>query len=235
MSDGSDESDELNDDRRRVLRTGGSIAAGLSLLSVSGVAAGTTPVASDGDGLPFDGDRIGETHPACEDDTPPDPNASDPNERYLQLLDQALDLRDSNQPNMDYDAIRSVLRERNDGFDGHLVFFAASDFGEPRVFLSGSISDQQAALEAILDRVHEQKWRADNADLRGVYNQMFDEVRGIHQGLPALYRDNGSAEYDIEFPWNRVYNFVTIRQAVGLVDWVTNAQSPWLAGLRHTF
>jgi hypothetical protein len=235
MNNGVDETDELNGGRRRVLRAGGSLVAGLSLIGASGVVNANAPVASEGDQLPYDGERIGEAHPTCEDDTPPDPNASNPHERYRQLLAQALDMRDNNQSNMDHGAIQSVLQERNGEFDGELVFFAGNDFGEPRVFLSESIGDQQAALDAILDRVHEQKWRADHADLRDVRNQMIDEVQSVHQGLPAVYNGNGNVDYDIEFPWNRAYNFVTIRQVVGLVDWVTNAQDPWLDGLRQTY
>ncbi|MCH7661198.1 MAG: hypothetical protein IH933_11685 [Euryarchaeota archaeon] len=235
MDDGVDESDELNDDRRRLLRASGSLAAGLSVLGVSGVASAGGPVASEGDELPYDGERIGEAHPACAEDSPPEPNASNPHERYRQLLAQALDMRDNNQSNLDHGGIRSVLRERNGEFDGELVFFVGNDFGEPRVFLSEAIGDQQAALEAVLDRIHEQKWRADHAGLRSVRNQVLDEVQSVHQGLPAVYHGNGSADYDIDFPWNRTYNFVTIRQAVGLVDWMTNAQDPWLDGLRLTF
>lgn len=235
MNDGVDETDELNGDRRRVLRASGSLAAGLSLIGASGVANASGLVASNGDQVPYDGERIGEAHSACEDDTPPDPNADNPHERYRQLLEQALDMRENNQSNLDHGGIRSVLRERNDEFDGELVFFIGNDFGEPRVFLSESIGDQQAALEAVLDRVHEQKWRANDADLRDVRDQMLDEVQSVHQGLPAVYHGNGNADYDIEFPWNRAYNFVTIRQAVGLVDWVTNAHDPWLDGLRQTY
>ncbi|MDL5362578.1 hypothetical protein [Halalkalicoccus sp. NIPERK01] len=231
--DDETEAGDVDGSRRRLLRAGGAVAGVLSAVGVSGAAAGG-PITGDDGRLPFDGRRVGEPHPACEDPTP-EPSASDPNERYRELLEQALDMRDSYQSTMDHDAIRALLRERNGGFDGHLVLFAASDFGEPRVFLPDGVSDRSAALEAILDRVHERKWRARNSDLRDVRNRLFEEKYGVHQVLAALYRGSGEAEYDIDYPWNRTYNFVTIRQAVGLVDWVTNAKEPWLDGLRLTY
>jgi hypothetical protein len=171
--------------------------------------------------------------PVCENVDP----ATDPNEWYRRLVVEQLELRDSTEPGLDAsgDDVRAVLREHSDGFDGHLLFFASSDFGQPRVFLPEELSDRQACLQAVLDRVHERKWRARNSDLRDVRDQMFDEVRGIHRGLGALYHEEGSADYDIEFPWNRAYNFVTVRQAIGLIDWVTNAKEPWLDGLRLTY
>lgn len=43
------------------------------------------------------------------------------------------------------------------------------------------------------------------------------------QGLGAVYRDNGSADYDIEFPSNTTYDLLPIRQVIGLVDWMVNA------------
>lgn len=237
MADGDGDAGEREETRRRLLRGAGLLAGGLTTVGAAGTAGALAgdPISADGERLPLDGEPISEPHPACEDPSPPEADASDPNERYLQLVAQQMELRDDNRPNMDEDAIRSILRERREEFDGHLLFFGASDFGQPRVFLPEELSDRQACLQAVLDRIHEQKWRARDSGLRDVRNRMLDEVRGIHQGLGAVYHDDGSAEYDIEFPWNRAYNFVTIRQAVGLVDWVTNAEEPWLDGLRLTY
>lgn len=161
----------------------------------------------------------------------------DPNEQYLELIDQQLDLRDTTDPDMDEETIRSVLDENQSRFDGDLLFFAANDFGQPRTFLPEHLSEQEqdAALQAVLDGVHERKWRARNSALRDVRNRMFEEVRGIHQGFGAVYRDDGSGDYDIDFPSNATYNFLTIRQVVGLVDWLANAGDSWDDGLRLTY
>lgn len=237
MADGDGDGVEMDETRRRLLRGAGVLAGGLTTVGAAETAGALAggPISAEGERLPLDGEPIGEPHPACEDPGPPEADASDPNERYLQLVDQQMELRDDNRPNMDEDAIRSILRDRREEFDGHLLFFGANDFGQPRVFLPEELSDRQACLQTVLDRVHERKWRARNSDLRDVRDQMFDEVRGIHRGLGALYHEDGSADYDIEFPWNRAYNFVTVRQAIGLVDWVTNAKEPWLDGLRLTY
>lgn len=230
MADG-----DANELRRRLLRNAGALAGGLTVLGASTKAGaeGSGPVPSGGERLPRDGESVGEDHPACEEPTS-EPSASDPNERYRELLEQALDMRDSNEPSIQYDAIGDVLRDRSGEFDGDLILFAASDFGAPRVFLPESLSEPNAALGSILERVHEQKWRARNAALRDVRDEVFEGGYGLHQVL-AGHHHNGNGEYDIDFPWNRTYNFVTIRQAVGMVDWVTNAQDPWLDGLRRTY
>ncbi|WP_122089220.1 hypothetical protein [Halalkalicoccus subterraneus] len=164
-------------------------------------------------------------------------DADDPNAQYLDLIDQQLDLRDTTDPDMDEDAIRSVLEENESRFDGDLVFFAANDFGQPRAFLPDHLSDeeQDAALQAVLDAIHEEKWRARNSALRDVRDQMFEDVRGIQKGLGGVYRDDGSGDYDIDFPSNASYNFVTIRQVAGLVDWMANAGDRWDDGLRLTY
>lgn len=162
-------------------------------------------------------------------------NHNDANEEYLQSIEHQFELRRNNDPNMDEDAIREVLNERQSRFDGDLLFFGANDFGQPRVFLPESVSDQDAALQAVVDAVHEEKWRARNSALRDVRNRMFDEGTGIHQGLGAVYRDDGSADYDIDFPSNATYNLVTIRQVIGFVDWMANAGDRWDDGLRLTY
>lgn len=229
----ADDARTLDERRRRLLRIGGAVAGTLSALAGTGsadVAAGR-PVAPDGKQLPITGGPPG--HPRPREESEPEPeNANGPNERYRQLLAQQIALRDENSSNLDTEAIRGILRDRQEGFDGHLLFFAASDFGQPRVLLPETVEDQDAALQAVLDRIHEQKWRANNHDLREVRHRIIDEVRGIHKGLPALYRDDGSAEYDIVYGWHGVYNFVTIRQVVGLVDWMANAGDRWDDGLR---
>lgn len=237
MSDGDGGPGDGTVTRRRLLRGAGLAAGGLAATTAAGTAGGLAggPIDTGGDPLPLDSPSSGEPHPACEEPDQPWADASDPNERYLQLVARQLELRRTYRPNLDEGAIRSVLRERRDEFDGHLVFFAMNEFGQPRAFLPEAVPDDQACLETVLDRVHEEKWRARDPALRDVRDRMFDEVRGIHQGLGAVYHEEGSADYDIEFPWNDAYNFMTIRQAVGLVDWVTNAREPWVDGLRLSY
>lgn len=219
--DGTDGPDGSNRTRRRALRTGGSLAGILSMLGASGPtgAAGTS-------------EEEGEAQPVCENVDP----ATDPNEWYRQLVADQLDLRDSTEPALDAnrDDVRAVLREHNGEFDGHLLFFASSDFGQPRVFLPEELSDRDAALRAVLDRIHERRWREENLDLRDVRARVFEEVDGIHKGVPALYHGDG-AEYDVTAPREGVYNFTAITQLVGLVDWMSNADDRWNRNHRNPY
>jgi hypothetical protein len=155
-----------------------------------------------------------------------------PDEQYLELVSKQISMRAAYDPTMDVGAISDLLRKRQEEFEGHLVFFAASDFGRPVVFLPAGLENHTEMLNAVLDRIHEQKWQAENERLRSVRHHVFDEVDGIHQGLAAICYDDGSAEYDIVYGWHGVYNFLTIRQVVGLVDWVTNADERWLTRAR---
>ena len=43
------------------------------------------------------------------------------------------------------------------------------------------------------------------------------------RGLGAVYRDDGSGDYDIDLPSNATYDFQMIRQVIGFVDWMANA------------
>ncbi|MDL5362304.1 hypothetical protein [Halalkalicoccus sp. NIPERK01] len=200
--------------RRNALRSVG-VAAGLL------AAVGTTRPATAED----------DSADACDDPDEP----TDPDELYVHLLARQRELRASNGANLDEDGVRTVLEERAADFEGRLLFFAASDFGQPRVFLPADLSDPDAVLQSVLDRIHAEKWSPEHDGLRDVRRQVFEEVAGIHQGLPALYHGSGEAEYDLAGPWDGVYNFVTIRQVVGLVDWVTNADEEWVEGRRLTY
>lgn len=229
MIDDGDE--KANDRRRRLLKGAGSIAGGLA---VAGAIPGSadafgSPIAGGGP-LPLDERHADRNEPPEEPSSNPDDGAAD--RRYLELVAEQIGLRDNNTSTMDTAAIRAALRERNGEFDGHLVFFAASDFGRPVVFLPEGLSDPDGMLNAVLDRIHERKWRAENERLRSVRHEIFDRVRGIHKGLPALCYDDGTADYDIVYGWQGVYNFLTIRQVAGLVDWMANAGDRWDDGLR---
>lgn len=157
------------------------------------------------------------------------------NEEYLQSIDHQFELRRNNEPNMDEDGIREVLAEEESGFDGDLICFVANDFGKPRVFLPEHVSDQGDALQAVVDAIHERKWGARNSALRDVRDRMFEDVEGVHQCLGTVLRDDGSADYDIDYPATGAYNFLTIRQVIGLVDWMANADEEWLDGNRLTY
>ena len=174
---------------------------------------------SGGDDDQSDDDQSG-------DDT--DPFPEEPDARYRALLAEQIRLRDENDPAIDRSEVRTVLRSHNESIYGNLVFFAASDFGRPLVFFPRSMNDPESACQSVLDRIHEEKWLPTNRSLRAVREDVVEGGLGVHQGLAAICYDDRTAEYDIVSGSNGVYNFVTIRQVVGLVDWVTNADDRWL-------
>lgn len=149
---------------------------------------------------------------------------TNPNERYRELIQEQITLRRENRATIDVDEVKRILRDRQTEFDGHLVVLVANDFGKPIAFLPEEAGDYSTVLNSILDEIHDQKWDAENFDLRDVRNQLMEEVAGLHKVLPALYFGEEAAEYDITAGKDLSYNFVTIRQVAGLVDWLANAQ-----------
>ncbi len=228
----NDEECRVDETRRRTLRGIGATVGGLALANglapASARSGGPVLIGPDGEVRPEDVEAaVGAGERPVEN--------SEADARYLELIREAIELRANSESTMDGDAIRAVLRERNEGFRSDLVFFAASDFGSPQVFVPEGFEERDERLNAVLDRIHEQKWRADSQPLRSVRNEVFRRVPGIHQGLAALCHADGSADYDIVYGWHGVYNFYTIRQVVGLVDWVTNADDRWRERLHFEY
>lgn len=157
------------------------------------------------------------------------------NDRYRETLREQADLRGRGYgtlededafPPLDTDAISEVCREHAGRYDGRLLFFGASDFGYPAAFVpgDGAASGDRADGAAVLDRLHDAdgKWQGSHEGLREVRDAAFAADPGLHKGFAALVSDDG-VEYDLERGVDEAYNFVTIRQVVGLVDWLTNS------------
>ncbi|WP_331234445.1 hypothetical protein [Natronorarus salvus] len=228
-----DEECRVDETRRRTLRGIGATVGGLALTNglspASARSGGPVLIGPDGEVRPED------VEAAIRTDGGNRVENGEADARYLELIREATELRANSESTMDSDAIRAVLRERNEGFRSDLVFFAASDFGSPQVFVPEGFEERDERLNAVLDRIHEQKWRADSQPLRSVRDEVFERVPGIHQGLAALCHADGTADYDIVYGWHGVYNFYTIRQVVGLVDWVTNADDRWREHLHFEY
>lgn len=153
-------------------------------------------------------------------------------DRYVETLRKQADLRrrgyetleeNGEFPPLDVDAIAGVCRERADGFDGRLLFFGASDFGHPAVFVPRG-TDARADKVAVLDELHAEsgKWQGTHEALRTVRTAVLEADPHLHKGFAALVSD-GDVAYDLDAGTSDEYNFVTIRQVVGLVDWLTNS------------
>lgn len=153
------------------------------------------------------------------------------NEQYLTTLHQQADLRGrgyealdaADGPPLDLTALAATCRQYADRFDGRLVLFVASDFGHPAAFVPEG-SDAAADKAAVLDGLHQEagKWQGSHEGLRAVRDAAFETEPNLHKALAALVTDTG-VEYDLERGIHADYNFVTIRQVVGLVDWLANS------------
>ncbi|WP_435358532.1 hypothetical protein [Haloarchaeobius sp. DFWS5] len=154
------------------------------------------------------------------------------NDRYRETLSEQADLRrrgfetlqDADEfPPLDVDAIAAVCRTHASEFDGHLLFFGASDFGHPAAFVPTAV-DATAVKQRVLDGLHEEagKWQGMHDELRAVKTACFDAEPNLHKGLAVLVTDDG-VTYDVESGVAESNNFVTIRQVAGLLDWLTNS------------
>lgn len=155
------------------------------------------------------------------------------NERYLETLDEQADLRGraygameeaEEFPPLDTDAIAATVADHAADFDGTLVFLGASDFGHPAAFVPEATDDPSALLNRLLDEFHRErgKWQGEHDGLREVRAAAFETEPNLHKGLAALVTGDG-VEYDLGRGFGEEYNFVTIRQVVGLVDWLANS------------
>lgn len=151
----------------------------------------------------------------------------EPDARYRELLAEQVGMREANEPTIDGAAVEAILQRRRAEFDGHLLLLAANDFGRPLAFFPDGSADRATVFNAVLDDLHRRKWTAENLDLRAVRDEVVADAAGVHKALAALYFDDGTADYDVATGSDPAYNFVTIRQVAGLVDWMANADR-WL-------
>lgn len=165
----------------------------------------------------------------------PEDDITELNDRYRETLGEQADLRrrgyelleaEDAFPPLDTDALSAVCRNHAARFDGRLLLFGASDFGHPAAFVPdrGAETIEGADRAAVLDGLHEEagKWQGSHDGLRELREAAFAADPNLHKGFAAHVTDDG-VEYDLEGGVDEAYNFVTIRQVVGLVDWLTNS------------
>jgi hypothetical protein len=175
-------------------------------------------------------------------------DADGPNRRYRLLHEEAARLRrdavddvDFDDPNNDLtftqsDEFWSALRDHADRTDGHLVVFAANDFGYPVALRPEGLPRERPdeVRRAILDG----KYRADDT-LDAARRALLDADRRVHNVLATRLDDSDSdgdgdrMTYHLPGGRRDDTNFLTVREAVGLVDYTTN--SAQAEGLSRTY
>lgn len=145
----------------------------------------------------------------------------DVNQKYRLLREEVTQLRQQAQDKRftDNDEVMELLREQNAKFEGELLVFAANDFGYPVALRpAGTSLDVQ---EAVREEILQEKYK-DNPELDTVRQQLLDADARIHKAL-VVHHDGGSIDYHLPGGRNENTNFLTVREAVGLVDYVTNS------------
>lgn len=145
----------------------------------------------------------------------------DVNRKYRLLREEVTRLRQEAEDKRftDNDAVLELLQEQNEKFAGELLVFAANDFGYP-VALRPTGTDIELQ-EAVREEILQEKYK-DSPELDTVRQQLLDADERIHKAL-VVHHDGGSIDYHLPGGRNENTNFLTVREAVGLVDYVTNS------------
>lgn len=146
--------------------------------------------------------------------------SDDLNEKYRILREEVRELRDKAEISDRFhpDDPKDTIRQLSDRVDGHLLVFAANDFGRPVAYRPEGveIEAQNEIRLTLLDRKYDE-----HEDLNELRRELLDAHPKIHKAIIAEYRD-GNIRYHLPEGSNETANFITVREMVGLVDWTTH-------------
>lgn len=149
--------------------------------------------------------------------------ADDVNAKYRLLRLEAKRLRQRAQRPEDVTftddpAFLELVRECNEQVDGTLLVFAANDFGWPVALRPTGTSKQlQADVRAEL-LVEKYKSSPELDEIRGT---LLEADGRVHQALVARH-DGDEIDYHLPGGWKEDTNFLTVREALGLIDYITH-------------
>lgn len=146
------------------------------------------------------------------------------NEKYRLLWDELARLRAAahaadERPVPEIGTIRPTVERLNERTDGQLVVFVANDFGRIGAFRprEANVEVQDRVRRAILSRKYDE-----HPDLDEIRRELLRSFPAIHKAMVAEY-DEGDVRYHLPEGSNEATNFLTVREMVGLVDYVTNS------------
>lgn len=116
------------------------------------------------------------------------------------------------------EGLLEVLREHDGRLDGDLIAFVANDFGMPIAFRPEGV-EKERQNEVRLE-ILEEKYKSDDR-MNTIREEIVDDVK-IHKALVSLVNGD-EIRYHLPGSTRGETNFVTVREAVGLVDFTTNA------------
>lgn len=135
--------------------------------------------------------------------------------RLRQRAERPADMKFTDDP-----AFLNLVRECDERVNGTLLVFAANDFGWP-VALRPTGTPKQLQADVRTELLAE-KYKS---------SQELDEIRRallaadgrIHQALVARH-DGDEIDYHLPGGWKADTNFLTVREALGLIDYITHGQ-----------
>lgn len=144
--------------------------------------------------------------------------ASDANQKYKLLRGEMTRLRRKGTA-FEPDAVAETIRNLADSVEGHLIVFPANDFGLPCAFRPEGVDRevQDEIRQEILDR----KYKS-NVQLNDIREDLLRKHSAIHKVLVCEYRRE-EIKYHLPGGRHDNTNFLTVREAVGLVDYTTNS------------
>lgn len=147
----------------------------------------------------------------------------DVNAKYRMLRQEATRLRQrAVRPDdvkfTDDSAVMDVIRTCNDRIEGTLLVFAANDFGWPVAFRPEGTHER--LQEDVRRELLREKYKSDS-ELDRIRKSVLDADPRIHQALVARH-DGDRVDYHLPGGWRTNTEFLTVREALGLIDYITN-------------
>ncbi|MFB6087132.1 MAG: hypothetical protein ABEJ85_01320 [Haloarculaceae archaeon] len=161
-------------------------------------------------------------------------DAGDATERYRHLRAEMARLREAvvaridgelTDDYFDPEAVAETVADLAVRVDGHLVVFAANDFGQPLAFRPEGVAreKQNAVRETLLTEKYD-----DHEELGAIREDLLARHPQVHKAIVAEIEDGdgetgAAVRYHLPEGSSREMAFLTVREMVGLVDWTTNS------------
>lgn len=151
--------------------------------------------------------------------------ADDVNAKYRLLRREATRLRrravrPADVKFTDDPAVIDVIRACNDRIEGTLLVFAANDFGWPVALRPEETPER--LQEDVRRELLREKYQSD-PELDRIRRDVLEADPRVHQVLVARH-DGDRIDYHLPGGWRTNTEFLTVREALELVDYITNGR-----------
>ncbi|MCU4743288.1 hypothetical protein [Natronoglomus mannanivorans] len=133
--------------------------------------------------------------------------------RLRQHAERPADMKFTDDP-----AFLDLVRACNERVDGTLLVFAANDFGWP-VALRPTGTSKQLQADVRTELLAE-KYKS-SPELDEIRRTLLDADVRVHQAL-VVRHSGDEIDYHLPGGWKVDTNFLTVREALGLIDYITH-------------